>query len=86
MFIYILIGAHIVPLKVRSNTDFVMISRQRRVYVCAWLVALRVARRKLGHDILRHVSNFRRSERDNYFVIFKKSSWKHFEKNNTIAL
>ena len=71
-------------LKVRSNTDFVMISKQRRVYVCAWLVASRVARRKLGHDILRHVSNFRRSERDNYFVIGKKPSRKHFEKNNII--
>ena len=69
-------------LKVRSNTDFVMISRQRRVYVCAWLIVSRVARRKLGHDILRHVSNFRRSERDNYFVIGKKPSRKHFEKNN----
>ena len=69
-------------LKVRSNTDFVMISRQRRVYVCAWHIALRVARKKLGHDILHHVSNFRRSERDNYFVIGKKPSRKHFEKNN----
>ena len=71
-------------LKVRPNTDFVMISRQRRVYVCAWLVITsRVARKKLGHDILRHVSNFRRSERDNYFVIGKKPSRKHFEKNNS---
>ena len=52
-------------LKVCSDTDFVMISRQRRIYVCAWLVASRVARKKLGHDILRYVSNFRRSERDN---------------------
>ena len=52
-------------LKVRCNTDFVMIFRQRRVYVCAWLVASRVARRKLGHDILRYVSKFRSSERDN---------------------
>ena len=69
-------------LKVRSSTDFVMISRQRRVYICAWLVASRVARKKLGHGILRHVSNFRRSERDNYFVIGKKPSRKHFEKNN----
>ena len=73
-------------LKVRSNTDFVMISRQRRVYVCAWLIASRVARKKLGHDILRHVSNFRRSERDNYFVIGKKPSRKHFEKNNIKVL
>ena len=69
-------------LKVRSNTDFVMISRQRRVYVCAWLVALRVACKKLGHDILRYVSNFPRSERDKYFFIGKKPSRKHFEKNN----
>ena len=69
-------------LKVGSNTDFVMISRQRRVYVCPWLVASRVARKKLGHDILRHVSDFWRSERDNYFVIGKKPSRKHFEKNN----
>ena len=69
-------------LKVRSNTDFVMISRQRRVYVCAWLVASRVARKKLGHDILRYVSNFRRSEGDKYFFIGKKPSRKHFEKNN----
>ena len=67
-------------LKVRSNTDFVMTSRQRRVYVCAWLVASRVALRKLGHDILRHVSNFRRSERDNYFVIGKKPIVKTFWK------
>ena len=52
-------------LKVRSNTDFVMISRQGRVYVCAWLVASRVARRKLGHDILRYASKFPRPERDN---------------------
>ena len=66
-----------------TNTDFVMISRQRRVYVCAWLVASRIARRKLGHDILCHVSNFRHSERDNYFVIGKKTSRKHFEKNNS---
>ena len=52
-------------LKVRSNTNFVMIFRQRRVYVCAWLVASRVARQKLGHDILRYVSKFPRPERDN---------------------
>ena len=72
-------------LKVRSNTDFVMISRQRRVYVCAWLVAPRITRKKLGHDILRHISNLWRSERDNYFVIGKKPSRKHFEKNNTMV-
>ena len=52
-------------LKVRSNTDFVMISRQRCVYVCAWLVASRVARQKFCHDILRYVSKFPRPERDN---------------------
>ena len=52
-------------LKVRSNTNFVMIFRQRRIYICAWLVASRVARQKLGHDILRYVSKFPRPERDN---------------------
>ena len=51
--------------KVRCHPDFVWIFRQRRVYVCAWLVASRVARQKLGHDILRYVSKFRRPESDN---------------------
>ena len=70
-------------LKVRCNTDFVMISRQRRVYVCEWLVASRVARKKLGHDILRYVSNFWRFERYNYFFIGKNHRENIlFEKNN----
>ena len=55
-------------LKVRPNTDFVRISRQRRVYVCASLVASRFARKKLGHDILRYVSKFPRPERDNFLL------------------
>ena len=37
---------------------------------------------KLGQHILRYVSNFRRSERDNQWVIGKKPSQKHFEKTN----
>ena len=73
-------------LKVRSNTDFVMISRQRHVYVCAWLVASRFACQKLGHDNLRYVSNFWRSECDNYFLIGKKPSRKHFEKNSSTGI
>ena len=52
-------------LKVNCNTDFVYIFRQRYFYVCAWLVASGVARKKLGHDILRYVAKFWRSERDN---------------------
>ena len=69
-------------LKVRSNTDFVMISRQRHVYVCTWIVASRVAH-ELHTSCTQKVSNFRRSDRDNYFVIGKKPSRKQFEKNNT---
>ena len=38
-----------------------------RAYVCAWLwlVASRITRKKLGHDILRYVSKFWLSEHDN---------------------
>ena len=73
-----------VHLRVRCNTDFVYIFKQRRFYICVWLVASRVARKKFGHDMLRYVSKFRRSEHDNYFFIGKKPSQKHFEKNNSM--
>ena len=38
--------------------------------------------KKLAHDIVRYVSKFRRSDHDNYFFIGKKTSRKHFAKNN----
>ena len=70
-------------LKVRCNTDFVYIFRRRRFYLCQWLVAPGIERKKLGHNILRYVSEFWCCERDNYFFIGKTPSRKHFKMNNT---
>ena len=65
-------------LKVRSNTDFVMISRQRRVLRLRVTRSITRCSRKLGHDILRYVSKFPRPERDNYFFYWQKTIAKTF--------
>ena len=51
-------------------------------YVCCVTRDIKRRTQKLGHDILRYVSKFRRSEPNNYFFIGKKKSRKHFDENN----
>ena len=61
----------------------VWFSNNVHFYDCPWRVAPNVSRRNLGQHILPYVSELRRYQRDNEFVIDKKKSRKHFDKTSS---
>ena len=59
-------------LKWPSKVDFVHVFQQRAFLRLCVTRGIKRRSQKSGHDILRYVSKFWRSERDNYFFIGKK--------------
>ena len=72
--------------KVLAKTDFVYIFQQWAFLCLCVMCGTKRRTQKLGQHILRYVSKFRRSERDNEFIIGKKPLRKHFEKTNAECL